>query len=332
MTTKPLKSLVAAYKQPRAFRAIWQIVNSVGVYLALWCAMAWTVTVSWWLTIPLAVFAGMMLVRVFIIFHDCGHGSFFKSRKANNFWGVVTGVLTFTPYEDWRAAHAAHHAANGNLDKRGVGDVWTMTVKEYQESSAWRRLRYRIVRNPIVLLGVAPLLMFVFDHRFPSKRANAREKRSVWTTTAAIVVVGAALSLALGFLTYLALQLTVLAVAGAIGIWLFYSQHQFEGVYWQRGEAWSYEDAAMQGSAFLRLPKVLQWLTGNIGFHHIHHLDSRIPNYNLQACHESHPMFQQVSQLTIFRSLRAFGLKLWDEETGKLIRFRQLRERRRGVA
>jgi len=331
MTTHPWKPLVAAYRRPSAARACWQILNSVGVYAAIWFAMALTAGLSWWLTMALAVLAAVMFIRVFIIFHDCGHGSFFGSRAANNAWGFVTGVLTFTPYDHWRGEHAIHHGTTGNLDRRGVGDVWTMTVREYEKSPWWKRWAYRVARNPLILLAIAPLVMFVFEHRVPSARATTRERRSVWLTTLCIVGWGAAMSCALGFLTYLAVQLTILAVAGGVGVWLFYSQHQFEGTYWQRGEDWSYEDAAFRGTAFLKLPRVLQWITGNIGFHHVHHLDSRIPNYNLQACHESHPLFERVAPTTMLRSLRAFGLKLWDEASGKLVRFRRLGRARRGA-
>lgn len=315
---------MAAYQKPSAARASWQILNSVATYAATWCAMAWTASVSWWLTIPLAVLAGALLVRVFIIFHDCGHGSFFASRTANNFWGFVTGVLVFTPYDHWRGEHAIHHGTTGNLDRRGVGDIWTMTVREYQESSWWRRTAYRVARNPLVILAIAPLVMFLFEHRVPSSRANARERSSVWLTTLCLLCVGVGLSAIFGFLSYLIIQLTILAVAGGVGVWLFYSQHQFEDAYWERGENWRYDDAALKGSAFLKLPRLLQWFTGNIGFHHIHHLNSRIPNYNLQACHESHPLFAGVTPMTVLRSLRAFGLKLWDEASGKLVCFRQL--------
>jgi omega-6 fatty acid desaturase (delta-12 desaturase) len=332
MKSSAWKPLVATYQQPCAWRASWQIVNSVGSYLALWCAMAWTVRISWWLTLPLAPLAGLLLVRVFIIFHDCGHGSFFASRTANDVWGLVTGVMAWTPYDDWRGKHAVHHGASGNLDRRGIGDIWTMTVREYVAAGWWKRTCYRVARNPVVMLLIAPLLMFVLQHRVPSSRANARERRSVWLTTLCLVGWATACSAILGFLPYVILQLTVLAVAGAVGVWLFYSQHQFEGVYWRTGDAWSYEDAALRGSAFLKLPGLLQWLTGNIGFHHIHHLNSRIPNYNLQACHESLPIFASVAPLTMFRSLRAFDLKLWDEGSDNLIGFRQLRRRDRGSA
>ncbi len=325
MKTETWKPLIADYQKPSAARASWQLFNSVGAYLALWAVMAWTITVSWWLTLPLAVLAAALLVRVFIIFHDCGHSSFFASKTANGVWGFLTGVLTFTPWAHWRWQHAIHHGSTGNLDRRGIGDVWTMTVSEYR-SAPWRkRMAYRIARNPIVLLGIAPLAMFFLQHRLPHSKAGSREKRSVWWTNLCVLGMAVLMSMAIGFVPYLILQLTILGGAGSIGVWLFYSQHQFEDAYWAHGDDWDYADAALKGSSFLRLPSVLRWFTGNIGYHHIHHLSSRIPNYRLQACHESSPLFKHVTPLTIFRSIRAFRLKLWDEENGKLVRFRQLR-------
>jgi omega-6 fatty acid desaturase (delta-12 desaturase) len=318
---KPWRPVVAQFLQPSRRLAIWQLINSVGSYIALWFVMAWTIQISWWLTLPIALLAGGILVRVFIISHDCGHGSFFASRRANRFWGRVTGLLTFVPFEQWRKSHATHHGTTGNLDRRGVGDVWTMTVAEYEAAGWWKRTTYRIARDPIVLLFVAPLVLFVIDQRIPVRGASPRERRSVWLTTLSLLLMGAGMSAIFGFWTYLILQLLILAVAGSIGVWLFYTQHQFDGAYWQRGDDWSYEEAALRGSAFLQLPRILQWFTGNIGYHHIHHLDSRIPNYNLQRCHESHPLFQQVTPLTPVRSLKAFRLKLWDENSGRLVRF-----------
>jgi omega-6 fatty acid desaturase (delta-12 desaturase) len=323
------KLQISPYQEPSASRANWQIVNSVGSYVALWFVMALTVHVSWWLTVPLAILAAGLLVRVFIIFHDCGHGSFFRSRRANNFWGFVTGVLTFTPYAHWRWEHAIHHGSSGNLDRRGTGDVWTMTVREYEQSPWWRRFAYRVARNPIVLLGIAPTLMFLLEQRWPSAKSRGRERRSVWWTNLCLLGLAIAMGSTLGFLPYLVLQLSILAMAGGIGVWLFYTQHQFEGVYWARSDEWDQADAALKGSAYLKLPRILQWFTGSIGFHHIHHLSSRIPNYNLQTCHEALPIFAQVTPMTTLRSIRTFRLKLWDESNGRLVGFRDLRSVRR---
>jgi omega-6 fatty acid desaturase (delta-12 desaturase) len=320
------KAIVAQYEKPHAGRASWQIVNTVGSYVAVWFLIYLSLGVSWWLVLPLAALAGGLSVRVFIIFHDCGHGSFYASRSANSFWGFVTGLLTFTPYYHWRGEHAVHHGATGDLDRRGVGDVWTMTVQEYLEASRWKRSAYRLARNPIVLFAIAPLVLFLFLQRFPRSGAKPHERRSVWWMNLALLVMVTGMSLVFGILPYLVIQLTVLTVAGAVGVWLFYLQHQFEDAYWERGEDWDYATAALQGSSFFRLPRVLQWFSGNIGFHHIHHLSPRIPNYNLQRCHESDPMFQEVRPMTLLGSLRSLGLRLWDESSKKLVGFRHLRK------
>ncbi len=231
----------------------------------------------------LAILAGGFLVRIFIIFHDCGHGSFFQSRRANDILGFVTGVLTFTPYYHWRWQHALHHASSGDLDRRGMGDVWTLTLREYLEASRWKRFAYRVARNPLVLFTLGPLFLLMV-HRFCSPNAGRRERNSVHLTNLALLAVAIGLSLLFGVKAYLLLQLGVLLAAGIAGVWLFYVQHQFEGVYWERSQEWDYATAALQGSSFYKLPKVLQWFSGNIGFHHIHHLSPRIPNYHLEKC------------------------------------------------
>ncbi len=322
------KEIVARYQKPSTWRAIWQIVDTLGPYALLWYLMFRSLAVSWWLTLPLAMLAGAFLIRVFIIFHDCGHGSFFKSRPANDVVGFITGLLTFTPYYHWRWEHAIHHASAGDLDKRGTGDVWTMTVQEYLESSRWKRFAYRLARNPIVLFVIAPLFLFVIRQRFASAQTNPRERRSVHWMNLAILGMAAALSWTFGFKAYLLIQLTVMGVAGAAGVWMFYVQHQFEDVYWERGDKWDYTAAALQGSSFYKLPGILQWFSGNIGFHHIHHLSSRIPNYNLERCHYSHPMFQAVKPITLFSSLRSSTLRLWDEQLKKLVGYRHIRNQR----
>lgn len=323
------KEIVAKYRKPNRWRANWQILNTVGVYIGLWYLMYLSLSISWWLTIPLAVLAGGLLIRAFIIFHDCGHGSFFKSRRANAFWGFITGVLTFTPYYHWRWEHAIHHATTGDLNHRGVGDIWTLTVKEYLESSRWKKFSYRLIRNPFVLFVLGPLFLLLIRQRFPNPGAKPREKRSVWIMNLTIFGVAAGLISIYGFLPWLIIQLTATAVAGTCGVWLFYIQHQFEDAYWERNEEWDYTDAAMKGSSFYKLPKVLQWFSGNIGFHHIHHLSPRIPNYNLERCHRSDPMFTEVEAMTIFGSLKTVTYRLWDEEAKKLISFRRLRKQKK---
>lgn len=326
--TAEWRKIVAKYQQPSRWRGLWQIANSLAPYAALWYLIYLSLPVSWCIVLPLAILAGGFLVRLFIIHHDCGHGSFFKSRKANDIWGFITGVLTFTPYQLWRWEHAIHHSASGDLDRRGMGSVWTLTVQEYLEASRWKRFSYRLARNPFVLFVFAPLFLFLISHRFSLKGANRRERHSVYWTNLAILGVAVGLSLFFGLKAYLLIQLTMAMVAGSAGVWLFYVQHQFEGVYWQRHEKWDYLSAALQGSSFYKLPRILQWFTGNIGFHHIHHLSPRIPNYNLERCHNAEPLFHTVPPITLVSSLKSLTFRLWDEEHRRLVGFGHLRNSR----
>lgn len=323
------KEIVARYQKPALWRSAWQVVNTLVPYAAIWYLMYLSLSVSYWLTIPLAILAGGFMVRTFIIFHDCGHGSFFKSRKANDVLGFITGVLTLTPYYLWRWEHAVHHASSGDLDRRGMGDLWTLTVQEYLESSRWRRFAYRLARNPVVLFGIAPLFLFLIRHRFPKMKASKRERHSVYWTNLAVFGMAAALGWIFGLKAYLLIQFTVMMVAGSTGVWLFYVQHQFEGVYWERRGEWDYTTAALQGSSFYKLPKVLQWFTGSIGFHHIHHLSPGIPNYNLEKCHRAEPLFQTVPPVTLFSSFKSFTFRLWDEHRHRLVGYGYLRTLRR---
>ena len=319
------KEVVARYQSPSLGRSLWQIVNTVVPYVGLWALMYWSLSVSWWLTLLLAVLAGGFLVRTFIIFHDCGHGSFFKSQRANHFVGRLTGWLTWTPYYHWRWEHALHHASSGDLDRRGVGDVWTLTVQEYLEASSWKKFSYRLARNPVVLFLIAPLFLFVMWQRIPNPKAKGRERRSIYWTNLGLAALCLGMGWLFGWKAFLLLQLTVMGVAGSAGVWLFYVQHQFEGVYWERGENWDYAEAALKGSSFYKLPKILQWFSGNIGFHHIHHLSPRIPNYNLEKCHRAEPLFQTVKPVTLFSSLKSFTYRLWDEQRRQLVGYRYLK-------
>lgn len=319
------KKLVAQYQEPSRWRAAWQILNTFGSYAGLWVAMYWSLKWSWWCTVPLAVLSGGLLVRIFIIFHDCGHGSFFASRRANDVWGFLGGVLTFTPYYHWRWEHALHHATAGDLDRRGVGDLWTLTVQEYLASSRWKKFSYRIARNPIVLFVLAPILLIAVWQRFPSAKATRTERHSVWWMNLAILGLVVGMSMLVGLVPYLVIQLIAMGVAGGSGVWLFYVQHQFEDAYWERGEDWDYTAAALKGSSFYQLPKILQWFSANIGFHHVHHLSPRIPNYNLERCHRSDPMFHGVPPVRLLASVKLLTLRLWDESAQKLIGYRRLR-------
>lgn len=324
-STNQWKTAVAPYKEPEFWRSVWQLCNTLGPYLLLWVLIYLSLQVSWLLAIPLSLLAAGFLVRAFIIFHDCGHGAFLKSPRANAFFGFVTGVLTFTPYYHWRWQHALHHKNSGNLDGRGAGDVWTLTVQEYMAASTWKRFAYRLGRSPVVLFVIAPFFLFIFKHRFSMKTAGRRERHSVWWTNLAIIGVGIPLSLIYGLVPYLIIQISIIGISGLAGIWLFYVQHQFEGTYWERRETWDFTAAALKGSSYYKLPKILQWFSGNIGFHHIHHLSSLIPNYKLEECHRTNPMFQNLKPVTIISSLKSLKLRLWDESSKKLVGFQHLK-------
>lgn len=317
--TAEWREIVRKYQEPSPGKSAWQLANTLGPYALLWVAMYFALDVSYWLVLPLAVLAGAFLVRTFVLFHDCTHGSFFQSRRANDILGFCTGVLVFTPYHHWRWLHAAHHSTSGNLDRRGMGDVWTLTVREYREAPRWKQLAYRTVRNPFVLFVLAPLLLFVVWNRFPERDAKPRERRWVHVTNLALAAVAAGFSCLFGVTAYLIIQLAVLLVASMAGVWLFYVQHQFEDSHWERHEDWDFAQAALQGSSFYRLPRILQWFSGNIGFHHIHHLSPRIPNYHLERAHEAEPLFHAVKPLTLRGSLKSLGYRLWDEGQRKLV-------------
>jgi acyl-lipid omega-6 desaturase (Delta-12 desaturase) len=318
------KEVMDKYQHPSVIRSSWQVVNTLVPYFLLWYLISLSLDVSYWLVAGLIILAAGFLVRIFIILHDCGHGSFLKNRQAANCLGFIAGVLTFTPYYHWRWEHALHHGTSGDLDRRGTGDIWTLTVREYLEASRWKRCAYRLVRNPIVLLVVAPFYLFFLHQRIPSRQAPPRERHSVYWTNLAIVLVALVMSVLLGFKTYLIIQISIMMLAGSAGIWLFYVQHQFEGVYWEHHEHWDYVTAALQGSSFYKLPKILQWFTGNIGFHHIHHLGPRIPNYYLEKCYMEVPLFQTVRPITLLSSLKSLTLRLWDEQGKRLVGFRYL--------
>lgn len=315
---------VVRFQTPSALKAAWQLVNSVVPYALLWIAMVFALSISYWLMLPLAIVAAGFLARIFIIFHDCGHGSFFHSKRANRLTGTIAAFLILTPYQHWRWQHALHHGTSGDLDRRGSGDIWTLTVQEYLESTRWRRFSYRLARNPFVLFVVAPLYVFVVHHRFAAPSASARERKSVQRTNWALLAGTAVMSAFIGLRHFLLIQLTVSALAGAVGLWLFYVQHQFEGAYWARGKEWDYTAAALFGSSFYKLPRILQWFTGNIGFHHIHHLSPRIANYHLERCHEADPYFKRIKPVTLLASFKSLTFRLWDEGSRRYVGFGRL--------
>jgi omega-6 fatty acid desaturase (delta-12 desaturase) len=261
--------------------------------------------------------------------HDCAHGSFFRSRRANTIVGWITGVLTVTPFAQWRHDHAVHHASSGDLARRGTGDVDTLTVREYASRSRWGRFKYRIVRNPFILFGIGPI-HFMITNRIPPKGFlfRGKEARAVWSTNLALAVLVTAVMLLVDWRMIVMMYLPAMYIAAAAGIWLFYVQHQFEGTYWKDHEAWDYATAAIRGSSYFRLPKVLDWFTGSIGFHHVHHLGPRIPNYRLQQAHRDNPMFHEVTTVTLLGSIRTLRLALWDEEREVLVSFGEAKRRR----
>ncbi len=322
LTHRAWKKHLARFETPSGGRAIWQIINSVIPYGLTWIAMIHALAVSFWLMLPLGILASGFLARIFIIFHDCGHGSFFKSKSLNHLVGSLAGLLTFTPYRHWRWQHAQHHGTSSNLDKRGAGDLWTLTVQEFRDASTGRRIAYRLARNPVILFLLAPLYIFVVYQRFSAKNVPRQERLSVHLTNGAIVTVAVVLSGLIGFKAYAVIQLTVLYFTGVAAIWLFYVQHQFADAYWERSARWNYETAALEGSSYYQLPKWLQWFTGNIGFHHIHHLSPRIPNYHLQRCHDANALFHPANPVTFLSSLRALNFRLWDEDQREFVGYR----------
>jgi len=322
------RKIVVKYQKPCIKKATWQIINTLVPFLLCWVALYFLKPYSFLYSIPAIIIAGGLTVRTFIIFHDCGHQSFFKSRKANDTLGYITGVLTFTAYRFWHWEHSIHHSSAGDLDRREEGDVWTMTVQEYEESSKGMKIAYRLARNPFVLFTIIPMFLFLLWQRISSKKAKMKDRRSVWWTNLGIAFMITIGCLVMGWKHYLILQLSICAISTTAGVWMFYVQHQFEDVYWARNNEWNFAAAALEGSSYYKLPKVLQWFTGNIGFHHIHHLSSRIPNYHLEACHNAEPLFQQVPHLSIRAGFACAKLNLIDEENGRLVSFKYLKEYR----
>jgi len=313
------------YARPDLGRSLRSLATSVLPFLALWALMFAAYPVSYWLVLLLAVPASGFLVRTYIMFHDCVHGSLLPSRRANAWLGTALGLLVFTPFARWRYEHLIHHATAGDLDRRFVGDVPMLTVEEYRSKPWVFRLGYRLYRNPFVMFGLGSIYSTLIMQRLQNRAARNRMRRNVWTTNLVVVVMVAALCFAFGWQAVLFVELPLVVLAGGFGIWLFYVQHQFEGTYWERADAWSYDDAALRGSSHLALPKVLQFFSGNIGFHHVHHLNPKVPNYNLQRAHEEQPMFRPVPSVSFADGVRATQLKLWDEGAQRMVTWKQAR-------
>ena len=314
---------LAPYAVPSMTRSITGLLTSLVPYLALLVAAYFSLRVSDALTVAIGVLAAGFLLRTYIVFHDCAHGSYLPSKRANIWLGSILGVLVYAPFQNWRHNHAVHHATAADLDRRGQGDVPTLTVAEYHAKPWKARLGYRLFRNPLVMFGLGPLFAMILAPRIVPRTARPRIRRSVHLTNLALaVMIGVSIWL-LGFTDFVLIQAPAALLAGAAGIWLFYVQHQFEDTFWERNDEWTYADAALRGSSYLKLPKVLQFFTGNIGLHHVHHLNARIPNYNLQAAHDDNPIFHSVPTLSMWDGLRATRLKLWDEDARRLVGFKQ---------
>ena len=323
----PWREALAPFAVPCMRRGLLAVATSALPYVAICAVMYLTLGVSPALTAVLAIAAAGFLLRVFVMFHDCAHGSLLPSRRANAVLGTVLGLLVLSPFRRWRHDHAVHHATSGDLDRRGVGDIVTLTVTEYRERR-WRgRVAYRLIRNPVVMFGLGPVFAMIVGPRIVARGARPRMRNSVLGTDAALAVVIGGLCWLIGWRDFLVVWAPAALLAGSVGIWLFYVQHQFEDAYWQSGDVWSYADAALRGSSHLKLPRVLQFFTGNIGLHHVHHLNARIPNYNLRRAHDASPMFASVPTLSLWSGLRSVRFKLWDEQAGRLVTFAQARRR-----
>jgi omega-6 fatty acid desaturase (delta-12 desaturase) len=326
---RDLNRAIAAFSCSNTRKAVWQLINTIVPYLAVLALMVYSVVSGWpyLVTLALALPASALSIRIFIFFHDCCHDSYFASRRANQIVGYLTGILTFTPFDDWKRSHNIHHSTAGDLDNRGTGDIWTMTVDEYLGARRRTRVGYRLVRNPFFLLLVVPFWLSIISYRIPHRGAGWRAAASVLITNAALAAIITAASLTVGWQTYLLVQIPVIVISWTMGVWLFYVQHQFEDAYWAHSPERDHLEAALKGSSYYKLPRVLQWFTGNIGLHHIHHLRPRIPNYHLQACQDAIPALQAVKPLTLRRSLKSVALNLWDESNQKMVSFRSLRGR-----
>jgi len=320
---KALPQALARYRHPDKFRALFELAVTLVPLAGLWALMWLSLDVGYWLTLLLAVPTALLVVRAFMIQHDCGHGTFFAHRQANDWLGRALGILTFTPYDYWKRNHAIHHATSGNLDRRGIGDIETLTVAEYQAKSRMGRIAYRCYRNAFVMFGIGPGYMFLLQHRLPvfQMRDGWRPWVSTMVTNAGIAAFAAGMIWLVGVGPFLAIHLPVIRAAASIGVWLFYVQHQFENVEWRRGGDWSHAGAALAGSSYYDLPPVLRWFTANIGIHHVHHLNSRIPFYRLRQVLRDHPELKNVHRLTLWKSLRSVRLSLWCETRRKLVSF-----------
>mgnify|MGYP001942838616 FL=1 len=320
-----LKKEIKPFENPNAKSSVWQLINTVPTFFILWFLAYQALSVSVWLSLGISIIAAGFVVRIFIIFHDCCHGSFFKNRKLNHLVGNITGIITMFPYDKWRREHSIHHATSSNLDKRGTGDVWIMTVDEYVNASKLERLRYRLYRNPFVMFVLGPLYLFLVSNRMNRKDAKKKERLNTHFHTLSIITLNGLLIYFIGWADYLMVQLPIMFIAGSLGIWLFYVQHQFEDSYFEDESDWDYVKAAIDGSSFYRLPKILQWVTGNIGYHHVHHLSPKVPNYHLEDVHEAIPPLQNATTITVGSSLKSIRFRLYDAKNKTFVTFKHVK-------
>lgn len=331
LTARRWARVLANYSTPNRMRSIVELAITVLPLIMLWTAAWFTFCLGHiWASLLIAVLAAGFLVRLFMIQHDCGHGTFFAGRPANDWVGRVIGVLTLTPYDCWRRSHAVHHATTGNLDRRGIGDLDTLTVREYRARSWWGRLKYRLYRHPLIMFGVGPAYMFLLQHRLPIglMRAGWQPWVSTMTTNLAIAAIVAVLTWLIGIEAFLFVHLPITVLAATVGVWLFYVQHQFEHTMWDRNENWNLHQAALLGSTHYELPAILRWFTANIGIHHVHHLCSRVPYYRLPRVLRDHPELREVGRITLLQSFQCVRLVLWDETQRRLVSFAEIGNRR----
>ncbi|GGI13095.1 fatty acid desaturase [Gottfriedia solisilvae] len=322
---KNLRKQIIPYEKSNLKASVWQMINTFVPFIILWILAYKSLSTSIFLTLIFDLAAALFLIRIFIIFHDCCHQSFFKNKTANKILGTITGIVTLFPFSQWKHSHSIHHATSSNLDKRGVGDMWVLTVEEYVSASVWKKLAYRLYRNPLIMFGFGPIYIVLISNRFNAKNAKLKERLNTYITNIAIVGLSALFCWQIGWENFLIIQGPIFFVSAALGIWLFYVQHQFEDSYFEEDENWDYVKAAVEGSSFYKLPKLLQWLTGNIGYHHVHHLSPRVPNYHLEDVHNNTLPLQNVPTITLKTSLSSLKFRLWDQENKKFISFKELK-------
>ncbi|SER35733.1 omega-6 fatty acid desaturase (delta-12 desaturase) [Gracilibacillus ureilyticus] len=319
-----LRKDVMPYATSQTKKSVIQIFNTIIPFFLLWFLAYQSLSVSIFLSLGISIIAAGFMVRTFIIFHDCAHQSFFKNKKLNRILGTITGVITHFAFEKWKREHSIHHATSGNLDQRGTGDIWIMTVEEYKQASKFERLQYRLYRHPLVMFGLGPFLLFLYENRVNRKDARKKERLNTYLINILLLIAYTVIALTLGWKAILLVQLPIAYIAGVLGIWLFYVQHQFEDSYFENESEWDYVKAAVDGSSYYKLPKWLEWLTGNIGYHHVHHLAPRVPNYNLEKAHQETPPLHKATTITLKTSLESIRFRLYDEDQKTFVSFKEM--------